>query len=131
MLDAPEDQIHGVRRPLPLAPLGFEILQPRSSDDVVPRPAIVLTRTPFGFHETGAQRPLECRVQRSLIEREDAARDLLDALHDAPAVVRTERERLEDEHLERARKNWRVAGGHDRPVAKLQVAYPHSCSQST
>src|SRR5205807_8736290 len=45
---------------------------------------------------------MQCRVQRALWDLKGFARDLMDALGDRPAVHRLERERFEDQEVERA-----------------------------
>jgi hypothetical protein len=46
--------------------------------------------------------PLEGRVQRPLLDEQDAVGQLADARGDRPAVLRFERQGLEDQEVERA-----------------------------
>src|SRR5436190_4286361 len=57
---------------------------------------------PLGVDEAAALEALQRRQQRTGVDLEDAARDLLDPPRDPEAVHRLETERLEDEHVERA-----------------------------
>ncbi len=45
---------------------------------------------------------MQRRVQRPLIDAQHFVGHLLDALRDAPAMHRTERERFQDQHVQRA-----------------------------
>src|SRR4051812_31191049 len=57
---------------------------------------------------------MQCGVERSLVDLQDVARDLLNALRDAPTVHGLEREGLEDEHVERPLQDVGVVGRHPR-----------------
>ena len=62
---------------------------------------------------TALLQALERGIERPLIHVEDAARELLNARADSPAVHRLEGERLEDEKVERAPKDVGLFGcGH-------------------
>ena len=55
---------------------------------------------------------MERRIERALVDLEDVARDLLDALGDAPAVHCLEGQCLEDEHVERPLQDVGVVRRH-------------------
>src|SRR6476620_8506767 len=58
---------------------------------------VVVARAPFAVDPALLLEPLERRVERALVDVEDALRELLDALADPPTVHRLEVERLEHE----------------------------------
>src|ERR1041384_4272997 len=72
---------------------------------------------------------MERRVERSLIDLEHAARDLLDALADAPAVHGLEGRGLEDEEVEGALKDVGV-GMHGALLDVRQERLHRSCRMS-
>jgi hypothetical protein len=51
-------------------------------------------------------------VQRSLIDLDGFARHLLDPLRDRIAVRRPQRERLQNQHIERALRDRKARGRH-------------------
>ncbi len=81
----------------------------------------VLGLAPFGVEPAGALEPLQRRQQRSGVDLEDAARDLLDTPRDAEAVHRLEAERLEDEQVERALNDVGVGFVHAETVSSLTM----------
>src|SRR5437868_7804060 len=72
--------------------------------------SVVVTRAPLGGDATLLLQSLQGQVERTLIDAEDAARALLDALRDTPAVHRLERERPEDQEVEGAANNVWLLG---------------------
>src|SRR6185437_13680313 len=61
-------------------------------EPVVAGAAVVLRRAPFGADPPLELEPLERGVERPLVDVEHAARELLDALADPPAMHRLQRE---------------------------------------
>ena len=98
-----ENQLDGVNGAVPIASLSCEALFAGARDDVVLRPAIVVGCAPLGGNPAALLEALEHRVERALVDVKRVARELLDALTDAPAVHRLQGQGLEHEHLERAR----------------------------
>jgi hypothetical protein len=54
--------------------------------------------------------PVECRVQRSLIDAENVARELLNSLGDRPPVARFGDERAENQEIEGALEEVEASG---------------------
>ena len=71
----------------------------------------------MGFDPTAALKTMESRVHRALLDLQDAARDLLDALRNGPAVLRLERERLQDQEVQSALRQVDAFIRHDFPIA--------------
>src|SRR5262249_14569184 len=96
--DAADGRNDGVKRPAffcqPLASGRRELIDPYL--------AIGIRESPFGIHPVIDQQPLESRVERSLADLQSVLGQCLDMLRDAIAVVCATRERLQDEHFERA-----------------------------
>src|SRR4029077_15884164 len=88
--------------------LGLELTRTGSGERVKAGAAIVLRLTPRAFDPAAALKTIDGGVEGTLQEFEALAGDLLDAQQDAVAMQRTERDRLEDEHLECALRefNW-------------------------
>src|SRR5687768_4720321 len=93
---------------------GFDIesLPPRTRERVVPCSARACGLAPFGIEQAGALEALERGEERSRIDLEHAAGDLLDATRDPEAVHGLEAQRLEDEHVERAGDDVGLRFGH-------------------
>src|SRR5690349_2371025 len=66
------------------------------------RASIALRRPPFARDEPLVLEALQRRVERALVHLERTVGDLLDALADPPSMHGGERERLQNEHLDRA-----------------------------
>src|SRR5438270_10415982 len=60
---------------------------------------------------------MQCRVQRALWDLKGFARDLMDALRDRPAVHWLERERFENQEVERALRQVESGVGHGSTCA--------------
>ncbi len=80
--------------------LGLELTRTGSSERVKAGAAIVLRLTPSAFDPAPALKPIDGGVEGTLQDFEALAGYLLDAQQDAVAMQRTERDRLEDKHLE-------------------------------
>src|SRR5512142_328452 len=97
-----EYAVHGRRSAVPLRDLGVELLSSFGGDAVVPRAAVVLARAPLGANPAAPQHGLQRRVERSLVDVEDIARDLAKLERESPAMHGFFAEQLEGEHLEGA-----------------------------
>src|SRR5687767_7529114 len=86
----------------PVLALHFELSPAGARERIELRAARVLRLTPLGVEESAALEPLERGEQRSGIDLEHPARDLLDAPRNPESMHRLETERLEDEHVEGA-----------------------------
>src|SRR5687767_4483728 len=71
-------------------------------DPVVASLAVVVGNPPFARNQAVFLKTLKGRIERALIHRELPVGHLLHPLTDAPAVHRRQRERLQDEEIERA-----------------------------
>ena len=111
-----EDPRDGVGHPRPVLAFLGELAAAVAREPVVLGLAVVLRRVPFRVDPALLLQPVKRRVERALIDAQHVARDLLDALRDAPAVHRLERERLQDEHVERALQEILFLTSHARPL---------------
>src|SRR4051812_15989532 len=68
---------------------------------------------------------MECRIEGALGHLEDVLGDLLDALRDGPAVLWLERERSEDQQIERALRQIDAFATH-HPVSPFALLQEHS-----
>src|SRR3981189_697474 len=84
----------------PFGGLGLELTRTGSGERVKAGAAIVLRNTPLAFDPAPALKTIDGNVEGTLQDFEALAGDLLDAQQDAVAMQRTDRDRLEDEHLE-------------------------------
>ena len=87
---------------VPAFGLGFELLSAAASELVVFGAAVVVGGAPFGLDPATALEAVKGGIERTLLDAEDVARYLLDALGDGPAVLRAEGKSLEDEQVEGA-----------------------------
>src|SRR5271165_5064228 len=90
----------------PFGGLGLELTRTGSGERVKAGAAIVLRLTPLAFDPVPALKTIDGGVEGPLQDFEALAGDLLDAQQDAVAMQRTERDRLEDEHLECALREF-------------------------
>ena len=109
-----ENPRHGVGHPGPVLALFDELALAVAREPVVLGLTVVLRRVPFRIDPALLLQAMERRVERPLVDPQDVARDLLDALRDAPAVHRLERQRLQDEHVERALQEILFLTSHAR-----------------
>jgi hypothetical protein len=65
-------------------------------------------------------------VERALVDLQHVARDLLNALRDSPAMHGLERERLEDQHVQRALEDVVGFGWQDQKAKEERVGKRHS-----
>src|SRR5262245_57921847 len=119
---------------IPICRLTVELPSAGAGQRVVLRPPRARRRAPFGVDCAGALEPLQCREQRSGVDLEDAARDLLDPLADAEAVERLQTQGLQDQHVQRSLNNVRVGLVHtSRPLGmtRQSVTSPPDCQDMT
>src|SRR4051812_36136243 len=82
---------------LPARPLLAQLLTSRGCERIELRATIVLRRAPFGCEQPTILESIEGGVDRALLDRQMAARDLFNAEENSVAVLRAEGERFEDE----------------------------------
>ena len=75
------------------------------------RAAVVVRRAPLGLQQAAHFEPVQRRIQRALLDLQHVARRLLDELRDRVAVHRAAADRLQDQHVERARQERRFVFG--------------------
>ena len=85
----------------------------RRRQQVIACAAVVLGRPPFGANQASRLHPLERWVEAALVHLEHLPRRLPDAEADAPAVQRLERERLQDQQLQRSLEQIGLVVRHD------------------
>ena len=111
-----EDPGDGVGHPRPVLALFGQLAAAGPRQPVVLGLAVVLGRVPLGSIQPACFETMERGIERALIDLQHVSRDLLDALRDAPAVHRLERQRLQDEHVERALEEILFLTSHVRIV---------------
>src|SRR2546427_2498621 len=103
--------------PRPFLRFGGQVLAARSGDLVEPGAAIVVARAPRALDEALLLEAEQRWIDGALIEREHAARRLLDPPRDAVAVLRThDLQRLQHHEVERPGREF----GRERHVDGLQ-----------
>src|SRR5215469_13569771 len=90
----------------PFGGLGLELARTGSGERVKAGAAIVLRLTPRALDPAPALKTIDSGVKGTLQDFEALAGNLLDAQQDAVAMQRTERDCLEDEHLEGALREF-------------------------
>ena len=106
LLRALQDQCDGGRHLLPVRHLPFELLAAGFGQGVELGAAILFRGAPLCADPFLAFQAIERRVERTLLDLQDVARDLLDALGDAPAVHGFERQSFQDQKIERALQDF-------------------------
>ena len=97
-----DDEANRAGEPIPALELTCELLSAGSRQRVDLRFTAGVGGGPRGLQPALLLQPVQRRVQRALRDLQHVAADLANALRDAPAVHRLERERLEDEQIQRA-----------------------------
>src|SRR4249920_2838863 len=97
-----EQQGHGSGECAPRAGLRLELLATAARQRIELGFPVVLRGAPLGLDRALALEAMQRRIERSLLHAQRILRDLLDAIGDGPAVLRLERERLEDQEIERS-----------------------------
>ena len=83
-------------------------------------PPVVVGRPPPRGDPAAPLQPVQGGVQRALRHLQRGARDLVEALRDGPAVLRPERQRLEDQQIECALREVEPLVRHVCPLSLLQ-----------
>jgi len=107
----PEDFANGPGDAIPPLLLFGEPARAGRRDAVEPRPPIACGRLPAGGDPPGMLHSMQRRVQRSFLDAQSVAGNLLNSRGDAVAVVRLEAEDLEDEQVERALQRVGIPAG--------------------
>src|SRR5687768_9936397 len=107
----PQDELDHVHVAPPLLRLRAEGPAPGARELVVLRPPPVLGGAPLALDPPLLLEPLEGRVERALADVQRVARELLDPLRDGPPVHGLERQRLEDQQVQRAADDVGLGGG--------------------
>ena len=81
---------------------------------VMPRAAPGVGGAPLRGDPSAPEQPLQGGVEGARLHVEDVARQLRDALADAPAVHGLQVERLQDQHVERALQEFLGVVWHER-----------------
>jgi len=88
--------------PLPLFCFRAQLLPARFCERVVFRSPVIFRRLPFALDEPRALKPAKRREQRSRVDVEYPAAQLLNSLRNPPSMERLKSKRLEDQHIERS-----------------------------
>jgi hypothetical protein len=107
-----EDEPDRVRETIPRRLLDLELLLARPRERVELGLASRFRLPPLGFEPAFLLEPVQRRVQRSLIDLDGLARDLLEPLRYPVAMRRIERQDLKDQHVERALRDRESGGRH-------------------
>src|SRR6188508_3887997 len=107
-----EDEADRQHDPRPVLLLGRQLLQPRGGDAVVLGAPPFRRLAPLTLDEAVLFQPVQRREQRAGPDDERPAADLLNAVGDADPVPRLERQRLEDEEVERPFHQLRLLFRH-------------------
>jgi hypothetical protein len=84
----------------PVVGLGRETQATGRRERIHARLAVVLAERHFGCEESRRLEPVQRGIERALADGEGFARDLVEPLLNAPSVVRSQRERLEDQEVQ-------------------------------
>src|SRR5215207_4423880 len=103
---------NGVRQPAPVLLFDLKLLPARLCELVELGPQVVLRRAPLGRNPPLPLDAVERGVERALFHPQHVVGHQDDTLPDSVPVQRTDRERLQDEHVERALQQLCVGRGH-------------------
>src|SRR5579859_1408715 len=95
-----QDQSHGVREPLPINEFGLQLSAALSGKRIKFCLAAGFRFAPIGSEPAAVFQAVKRGIERALGDLEEVLGDLLDALGDGVAMNRTQRDDLEDEHVE-------------------------------
>src|SRR5688500_7706768 len=104
LLGGAEGAVHGADDLVPPRRLFGELRAARRRQPVVARAAVVLRRPPEGGDPAAILEAMERRVERSVLDLQHVFGSLRDGVSDGVAVRRPDRQRLEDEEIERTLK---------------------------
>jgi hypothetical protein len=96
------DQIDCGRQAIPIGGFLFELSAAGGSKRVEASAAAGFGLARFGFDPAVKLKAMQCGIEGALLDLQDLAGDLLDALGDGPAVLRLQGEGFEDEEVESA-----------------------------
>jgi hypothetical protein len=88
--------------PLPQCGFLLELFLPGPGEGVVLGATVLLGHAPLRLDPRLILEALQRRVERALLNQQNVVRQLADAARDRPAVQRLERERFENQEVERA-----------------------------
>src|SRR5690348_14715824 len=97
-----QNSLYGQRHSFPLRRLLAQLALALLRQAVKLRLPVVFRRALLGFNPPRRLEALQCRIERALVDAQHILGNLLDALRNAPAMLRAERERLQDQQVERA-----------------------------
>src|SRR5262245_33773946 len=103
-------RVHGERGEIPAFGVGLEALSTGGGERIELGLAVVVRRAPLAVDEALMLEPIEGGIERTLLDGERASGDLLDAQQHAVAMLRAERDGLEDQQIERAGQELRLCG---------------------
>ena len=89
-------------RPVPTLRFSFQLPAPGRGEPVGLGPSVRPRRSPLGLQPTPLLEPVQRRKERARIDLKRPLRELLHAPRHPEAVVRVERQRLQDQQVERA-----------------------------
>src|SRR6476661_4071260 len=97
-----QDPAHGLGVLAPDLGLAVELFLPGLGEPVELGAAVVLRDAPFGLDGPLVLEPVERRIERSLVDLEQIAGHLLDALGHAPPMLGPQAQSLQDQQIESA-----------------------------
>src|SRR5215212_5250912 len=97
-----EDEPHRLGKSPPVRRLFLEPSPSGGGEAVILCFALVLRLAPLGSNQGLLFEAIQRGIERALLDQQPLARNLLDAQQDAVSVQRPERDRLEDEEVERS-----------------------------
>ena len=97
-----QHQRDAFEHPVKARHFAFQMFLSRRRDAVGPHPAIGGRNLPFRLDQTFFQHPLECGIERTLLNLEQVVRPLLDVLDQGVAMHWLPSQGLEDHDFERA-----------------------------
>lgn len=109
----PHDEVDRTGEAVPVRQFLFEPFATGAREPVELRLPPRLRFPPVGCNPALLFKPIERRVERSLLYLERLLRDLLNALRDGPPVLRLEGQGLEDQGFSRAGEVTRCFSGED------------------
>src|SRR3954466_9395244 len=118
----PQDEVDGVCELLPRVRLRVELPAAGPCELVELRAPVIVGRAPLRADPSLAFETMQCRVQRPLRDLECLAGHLVNSLGDRPAMLRRERERFEDQEVERSLRQIESIG-HGFPLCFYKTIY--------
>ena len=118
-----EDALDGRAYPAVTCELLFELLAAGSSEPVVACPPVFLRSAPLARDPTLQKHPLQRGIERSFIDAQHVFGPSLDSIRDFEAMQLCSRlQRLQDQHVERPRRNLFADGGQSHYIDILRHA---------